>query len=78
MNPFSVQNIKHTQDITGLSTEDSAKYIAGGTNLIDLMKLQVETPSQLINLSQWEDEQSITEHDDHYRCLLYTSPSPRD
>ena len=67
MNPFSVQNIKHTQDITGLSTEDSAKYIAGGTNLIDLMKLQVETPSQLINLSQWEDEQSITEHDDHYR-----------
>lgn len=67
MNPFSVQHIKHTQDITGLSTEDGAKYIAGGTNLIDLMKLQVETPSQLINLSQWEDEQSITEESDHFR-----------
>ncbi|AMJ95039.1 molybdopterin dehydrogenase [Alteromonas stellipolaris] len=67
MNPFSVQHIKRTQDITGLSTEDGAKYIAGGTNLIDLMKLQVETPPQLINLSQWEDEQSITENDDHFR-----------
>ncbi|RUP83883.1 molybdopterin dehydrogenase [Alteromonas sp. KS69] len=67
MNPFSVQHIKHTQDITGLSTEDGAKYIAGGTNLIDLMKLQVESPSQLINLSQWEDEQSITEESDHFR-----------
>ncbi len=67
MNPFSVQHIKHTQDITGLSTEDGAKYIAGGTNLIDLMKLQVETPPQLVNLSQWEDEQSITEEDDHFR-----------
>ncbi|MDO6569230.1 xanthine dehydrogenase family protein subunit M [Alteromonas sp. 1_MG-2023] len=67
MNPFSVQHIKHTQDITGLSTEDGAKYVAGGTNLIDLMKLQVETPPQLVNLSQWEDEQSITEEDDHFR-----------
>ena len=67
MNPFSVQHIKRTQDITGLSTEDGAKYIAGGTNLIDLMKLQVETPPQLINLSKWEDEQSITENDDHFR-----------
>ncbi|VWX54184.1 xanthine dehydrogenase family protein subunit M [Novosphingobium sp. 9U] len=29
-----------------------AKYIAGGTNLLDLMKLQVETPDKLIDISR--------------------------
>src|SRR6202035_750502 len=28
------------------------KVIAGGTNLLDLMKLQVETPSQLVDISR--------------------------
>ena len=30
----------------------STKYIAGGTNLIDLMKLQVETPDRLVDISR--------------------------
>jgi xanthine dehydrogenase YagS FAD-binding subunit len=29
-----------------------AKLIAGGTNLLDLMKLQIETPSQLVDISR--------------------------
>ncbi|TPP04603.1 FAD binding domain-containing protein [Rhizobium glycinendophyticum] len=29
----------------------SAKFIAGGTNLLDLMKLQIETPSHLIDVN---------------------------
>ena len=29
-----------------------AKFIAGGTNLIDLMKLQVETPDRLVDISR--------------------------
>ena len=29
-----------------------AKYIAGGTNLIDLMKLQVETPDRLVDVTR--------------------------
>ena len=29
-----------------------AKYIAGGTNLLDLMKLQVETPEKLVDISR--------------------------
>jgi xanthine dehydrogenase YagS FAD-binding subunit len=29
-----------------------AKVIAGGTNLLDLMKLQVETPTQLIDINR--------------------------
>jgi xanthine dehydrogenase YagS FAD-binding subunit len=28
------------------------KFIAGGTNLLDLMKLQVESPSQLVDISR--------------------------
>ncbi len=30
----------------------NAKYIAGGTNLLDLMKLQVETPEKLVDISR--------------------------
>ena len=29
-----------------------AKFIAGGTNLLDLMKLQVETPDKLVDISR--------------------------
>jgi xanthine dehydrogenase YagS FAD-binding subunit len=30
---------------------DGAKFIAGGTNLVDLMKLQIETPAHLIDVN---------------------------
>ncbi|WP_375394901.1 FAD binding domain-containing protein [uncultured Sphingomonas sp.] len=36
------------RDIDGAS----AKFIAGGTNLLDLMKLQVETPAKLVDISR--------------------------
>ena len=29
-----------------------AKFIAGGTNLLDLMKLQIETPMHLIDITR--------------------------
>ncbi len=38
-----------------LCAEMDTKAIAGGTNLIDLMKLQVETPSRLIDLNSLGD-----------------------
>lgn len=31
---------------------EGAKFIAGGTNLLDLMKLQVETPQKLVDISR--------------------------
>src|SRR5260221_14254906 len=34
------------------SASPGAKVIAGGTNLLDLMKLQVETPTQLIDINR--------------------------
>src|SRR3569833_1515158 len=30
----------------------NAKFIGGGTNLLDLMKLQIETPAHLIDVNQ--------------------------
>jgi xanthine dehydrogenase YagS FAD-binding subunit len=35
-----------------ISTDPSAKFIAGGTNLIDLMKEDVERPARLIDISR--------------------------
>ncbi len=34
------------------AAKPGAKVIAGGTNLLDRMKLQVETPSQLIDINR--------------------------
>jgi xanthine dehydrogenase YagS FAD-binding subunit len=31
---------------------EGARFIAGGTNLLDLMKLQIETPSHLIDVNR--------------------------
>ena len=39
------------QAATG-STKPGAKIIAGGTNLLDLMKLQVETPTHLVDINR--------------------------
>ncbi|MDG6746373.1 FAD binding domain-containing protein, partial [Staphylococcus aureus] len=43
-------------DSIGTATRDGAvpgaRFIAGGTNLLDLMKLQVETPDTLVDISR--------------------------
>lgn len=36
------------------AADDGARFIAGGTNLLDLMKLQIETPTSLIDVSRLE------------------------
>ena len=33
------------------ATESTAKFIAGGTNLLDLIKLQIETPTHLVDIN---------------------------
>src|SRR6202043_387508 len=35
-----------------IAADPSAKFIAGGTNLIDLMKVDVERPTRLIDISR--------------------------
>jgi xanthine dehydrogenase YagS FAD-binding subunit len=35
-----------------IATDPTAKFIAGGTNLIDLMKEDVERPTRLIDITR--------------------------
>jgi xanthine dehydrogenase YagS FAD-binding subunit len=53
MKPFSYERAR---DVAGalraVSARPDAKFIAGGTNLIDLMKLQIETPAHLVDVNQ--------------------------
>jgi xanthine dehydrogenase YagS FAD-binding subunit len=40
-----------TAAASAVLTNDRAKFIAGGTNLLDLMKLEIETPAHLIDVN---------------------------
>jgi xanthine dehydrogenase YagS FAD-binding subunit len=37
---------------SAVAVNPSARFIAGGTNLLDLMKLEIETPSHLVDISR--------------------------
>src|SRR5688572_13674552 len=53
MKPFSYERATSPTDAAAKAARTSgAKFIAGGTNLLDLMKLQVETPSHLIDVNE--------------------------
>ena len=52
MKPFSYERAQTPQQAArAVAAHPGAKFIAGGTNLIDLMKLQVETPTHLIDVN---------------------------
>jgi len=52
MTPFQYARANDVADaIKQISTDPSAKFIAGGTNLIDLIKYDVEGPARLIDIS---------------------------
>ncbi|WP_375455798.1 FAD binding domain-containing protein, partial [uncultured Methylobacterium sp.] len=53
MKAFTYERPATVQDAARLASErPDAKFIAGGTNLLDLMKLQVETPATLIDVNR--------------------------
>lgn len=53
MNPFTYSRATNPQEaISGVATESRAKFLGGGTNLIDLMKMGVETPTRLIDINR--------------------------
>ncbi|GJE60856.1 FAD binding domain-containing protein [Methylobacterium trifolii] len=53
MKAFSYERPASIQDAARLSAErPDAKFIAGGTNLLDLMKLRIETPATLIDVNR--------------------------
>jgi xanthine dehydrogenase YagS FAD-binding subunit len=80
MVPFSYTAVAQAGDaVAAVASDREAAFIAGGTNLLDLMKLHVEKPSRLVDinalpLSRVEDKQ------DHVRigALARMSEVARD
>ncbi|WP_164836318.1 FAD binding domain-containing protein [Actinacidiphila soli] len=53
MRPFEFRRALDAADaVAGLAGSPRARFLAGGTNLVDLMKLGVETPEVLIDISR--------------------------
>jgi xanthine dehydrogenase YagS FAD-binding subunit len=51
--PFTYARAADAQDAVRTAAETpGAKFLAGGTNLLDLMKLEIETPAHLIDVSR--------------------------
>ena len=51
MRPFKYEKVTRAKEATkALAGNKSAKYLAGGTNLIDLMKEDIERPNELVDL----------------------------
>src|SRR5918993_490877 len=52
MKPFTYQRAHSPAEAAAAAARtEGAKFIAGGTNLLDLMKLQIETPTHLIDVN---------------------------
>ncbi len=51
MKAFVYQRAESAAQAAAAAVKPGAKIIAGGTNLLDLMKLQVETPSALVDIN---------------------------
>src|SRR5688572_29707373 len=52
MKPFTYERARTPAEAAAAAARiPGAKFIAGGTNLLDLMKLQIETPSHLIDVN---------------------------
>ncbi|WP_324764853.1 xanthine dehydrogenase family protein subunit M (plasmid) [Sinorhizobium meliloti] len=52
MRAFSYERVSSIEAAArAAATTDGAKFIAGGTNLLDLMKLEIETPTHLVDVN---------------------------
>jgi xanthine dehydrogenase YagS FAD-binding subunit len=51
MRPFTYERARSPAEAAAAARQPGARFIAGGTNLLDLMKLQIETPAHLIDVN---------------------------
>ncbi|MBQ5941791.1 xanthine dehydrogenase family protein subunit M [Massilia sp. AB1] len=51
MKPFTYQRAASAGEAAAAARTPGARFIAGGTNLLDLMKLEIETPAHLIDVN---------------------------
>ncbi|MET0498031.1 MAG: xanthine dehydrogenase family protein subunit M, partial [Steroidobacteraceae bacterium] len=53
MRPFTYERARSPAEAAAAAArKPGAKFIAGGTNLLDLMKLEIETPTHLIDVNE--------------------------
>ncbi|WP_182085566.1 xanthine dehydrogenase family protein subunit M [Aureimonas sp. ME7] len=52
MKSFDYERASSASEAAAVAADASTKFIAGGTNLLDLMKLQIETPRKLVDISR--------------------------
>ncbi|HJY65468.1 MAG TPA: xanthine dehydrogenase family protein subunit M [Streptosporangiaceae bacterium] len=52
MRPFTYERATDPGGAVAAVSRAGAKYISGGTNLLDLMKLEIERPSHLVDISR--------------------------
>ena len=52
MKPFSYERPSTTAEAIEAAARPGARFIAGGTNLLDLMKLNIEAPAHIVDLNR--------------------------
>jgi xanthine dehydrogenase YagS FAD-binding subunit len=53
MKAFTYERVQNPAEaIAAVVRTPGAKFISGGTNLLDLMKLQIETPTHLVDVNR--------------------------
>ncbi len=63
MEPFKLVRAQNNAAAIAAATQKETKFIAGGTNIIDLMKLYIESPKQLIDITALNLNQVETQKD---------------
>lgn len=64
MNPFTYVRAGNSDEaIATMTREPQAMFIAGGTNMLDLMKEGVHTPSQLVDIRKLPSTEIVTKDD---------------
>jgi xanthine dehydrogenase YagS FAD-binding subunit len=53
MNRFEYARVSSPEEAAALLTQDNSRIIAGGTDLLPLMKESIISPSQLVDISPW-------------------------
>src|SRR5262252_4161192 len=51
MKPFHYERSSDISSACAVAARPASKFISGGTNLIDLMKLEIETPANLVDIN---------------------------
>src|SRR3978361_2444669 len=52
MEPFKFLRTQDDQSAIRAALSGGTKFIAGGTNMLDLMKLNIETPKQVVDINK--------------------------